>query len=162
MAFKITNPLAADALSGIRTSLNGGRLYYYAGAEPANAWDALDMAATHTEVCVLTLNGAGVTGLTFEPVTGDTLAKTAAEVWRGLVAFSGAQAAQTTLTPTFFRFCQPGDDGRDGAGTRRRIQGSLGGPASGSDLMLGSATLTRNGVNTEECGSFVFRARTGG
>ena len=162
MAFKITTPLASDAMSALRTALNGGRLYYYAGAEPTNAGDALDMVATHTELCVLTLNGGGTTGLTFEPVTGDTLVKTAAEVWRGLIAFTGAQAAQATLTPTFFRFCAAGDDGRDGAGTRRRIQGSLGGPSSNADLSLGSNTLTRNGVNTEECGAFVFRARTNG
>lgn len=162
MSFKITNPLAADAMSALRTALNGGRLYYYAGAEPTNAGDALDMVSTHTELCVLTLNGGGTTGLTFEPVTGDSLIKTASEVWQGLVAFSGAQAGLTTLTPTFFRFCAAGDDGRDGAGTRKRIQGSIGGPASGADLMIGSSTLTRNGSNTESLGSFVFRARTNG
>ena len=157
MAFEITPALAADAMAALRTSLNGGYLYYFAGPVPANPGDALDMVTQHTQLCRISLNGTA-TGITFAVPTNEVLLKTAAETWSGLVDFAGAQQATPTLTPTFFRFCASGDDGRDGAAGRKRIQGTIGAPASSADLVLGSDTLTDNGTNTESVGQFRYRA----
>jgi len=161
MAIDISPALAADMLNAAKTALDGGRLYYYAGPVPANANTALDMTVgtgLHTELAVISLNSTA-TGLTFATATGGQLNKTVAEVWAGLVAFSGKDQASTTLTPTFWRFAPSGDNGRTaGTGSTKRVQGTLGGPDSTADLLLGSATLTRNGTNTESVTIFRLRA----
>lgn len=158
MAIDISPALAADMLNAAKAALDGGKLYYYAGPVPASANTALDMVALHTELAVISLNSTA-TGLTFATATGSQLNKTAAEIWAGLVAFDGKDAASLTLTPTFWRFAPPGDNGRTaGTGTTKRVQGTLGGPDSTADLLLGSATLTRNGTNTESVTVFRLRA----
>lgn len=145
---KMTNALAAAANNALRTALNGGRLYYFSGPVPAEAGDALDMVDDHTELVEFTLDGAGVTGLTFATSTGTVLSKTGAETWSGLVDFDGKDAASPTLTPTFFRFCPAGDNGR-GASAGARLQGTIGGPASTAELKLtDGTTVTDNGSNT--------------
>jgi len=138
----ITATLATAALLEIKNALDGGFLYIYAGPVPADATEALDMVSSHTELVVLSVDGDGVTGLTFASPVGSTLPKSSGEVWKGTIAFDGAEAAETDLTPTFFRFCAAGDDGRgDGTGLVR-IQGSVGGPTSSAQMVLGTATLT--------------------
>lgn len=145
---KMTNALAAAANNALRTALNGGRLYYFSGSVPAEAGDALDMASDHTQLVEFTIDGAGTTGLTFATSDGTVLSKNGAETWSGLVAFSGTGAGSATLTPTFFRFCPSGDNGR-GASTGARIQGTIGGPASTAELKLtDGTTVTDNGSNT--------------
>lgn len=135
------------ALAAVKTAMDGGKIYFYAGAAPATADIALDMVATHTELAVVTVDGSG-TGLTFDAPTGGTLPKAAAETWEGLIAFDGKDETETTLTATFFRFCPTGDDGRGAGAANARIQGTIGGASSGADLKLTSTTLTRNGSNT--------------
>lgn len=158
MAIDISPALASDMLNAAKAALDGGRLYYFAGPVPTNANAALDMTNLHTELAVISLSG-GATGLTFATATTAVLNKTAAEAWSGLVAFNGKDAALTTLPPTFWRFCPSGDNGRTaGTGTTKRIQGTLGGPESSADLLLGSDTLTRNGTNTETVTVFRLRA----
>lgn len=134
------------ALTAIKTALDGGRMYWFSGAVPASAEAALDMVTEHTQLVEMTKNGDGVTGLTFDPPSGNSMLKASAEVWRGLIAFDGAEAAATTLTATFYRFCAAGDNGR-GAATGPRLQGTIG-PA-GSDIPMASAALTANGANTQ-------------
>lgn len=155
MAIDISPALAADMLNAAKTALDGGKLYYFAGPVPATANTALNMVSSHTRVAELSLAG-GAPGLTFATATAGVLNKTAAEAWSGLVAFSGAQSAETTLTPTFWRFCPAGDNGQ-GTGTKR-LQGTLGGPESTADLVLGAATVTANGTNTEAASVFRLRA----
>lgn len=166
MTYKFSPGLAADAQNARRTALNGGRLYVFAGPEPDNANDALDLTVgtgLHTQCVEYTLNGAGTTGLTFATTTNDVLNKTPAEAWRGLVDFVGAQQASSTLTPTFFRFCAAGDNGRAaGTSTSKRWQGSVSGPNGNGDLVIGSDTLTDNGVNTESIAGMVLRELIGG
>ncbi len=149
MSYKVTPTLAAAMLNALKAQLDGGRIYIFAGAVPTDASEALDMVTEHTELAELTLNGGGVTGLTFDTTTSALISKAVAEVWSGLVAFDGfAGPGPGTLTPTFFRFCESGDDGRgDGAGLAR-LQGTVGGPASAADGRLGSDTLTDNAANT--------------
>ena len=146
MAFKITNDLAELMLAVVKSELDGGFLYIYAGTVPAAASDALDMGAVHTELVMLSVGGDGVTGLTFSASVDALVAKNPAENWDGVIAFDGFDAATTTKTPTFFRFCPAGDNGR-GAASTPRLQGTVGGPASSADLKLGSDTLTDNGNN---------------
>lgn len=161
MAIDISPALAADMLNAAKTALDGGKLYYFAGPVPANANAALDLTVgtgQHTELAVISLNSTA-TGLTFATATAGQLNKTVAETWAGLVAFTGKDQALTTLTPTFWRFAPSGDNARTaGTGTTKRIQGTLGGPNSTADLILGADTLTRNGTNTESVTVFRLRA----
>lgn len=142
-------------LAAVKAELDAGFIYIFAGAVPADAQAALDMAAVHTQLARYTVNGDATTGLTFAAASGALIAKNA-DVWKGLIAFEGFAAADFTLTPTFFRFCKAADNGR-AVGTTARLQGTVGGPASAADGRLGSDTLTRNGSN--ESGASIFTVR---
>lgn len=151
---KITNVVSAAMLNEIKAALDGGNMYYYAGTVPAEAGDALDMVATHTELVKMTESGDGTTGLTFDTSAGGTLVKAAAETWSGLIDFDGFIAGPGTATPTFFRFCPAGDDGRSLV-TTPRIQGTIGGPSSSAEIKLtDGTTLTDNAANTRSLSIF--------
>lgn len=147
MSYKASNELAQLMLGAVKTALDGGSLTLFAGPVPADAGDALDMLADHTILAGLTVDGDGTTGLTFDAAVAAAVSKAAAEAWEGLVSFSGAQAMESTLAPTFWRFCASGDDGT-ALGISPRLQGTAGGPASSADIKLGADTLTANGTNT--------------
>lgn len=153
--FKMTPALAAAMLAGAKAVLDGGFCFVYSGPEPTNSGDALDMVTLHTELAKLSVEGDGVTGLTFATPTGGVMTKDGDE-WSGPVSFDGAEDSEASLTPTFFRFCPAGDNGR-GASTAGRLQGSAGGPASTADMKLGSDTLTDNGTNTTAAAFFNYR-----
>lgn len=139
--------IASDLmLSALRDELNGGRKFWFSGPVPANADEPLDMVNDHTQLVEFTEGGDGVTGLTFEAPSGGAMLKTASEVWSGLVDFDGAEAAEDTLTATFYRFCADGDDGRD-AGTTARIQGTIG--TAGTNILMANPDLTDNDLNTQ-------------
>ena len=146
---KYSTSLAELILDAMAGGLNDGFIYYFAGSVPDSADDALDMATDHTEVAKISVAG-GVTGITFDAATGNTLAKAAAEAWSGLIAFDGTVAGPGTITPTFFRFCSAGDDGRAAhAPGDMRLQGTIGGPSSGANIRLSDGTtMTDNGANT--------------
>lgn len=146
---KYSTGLAERMLNAAADGLNDGFIYYFAGTVPDSADDALDMVADHTEVLKISVAG-GATGITFDPATGNTLAKAAAEVWNGLIAFDGTVSGPGTIAPTFFRYCGPGDDGRAAAiSTDIRLQGTIGGPSSSANLRLSDGTtMTDNGTNT--------------
>lgn len=141
--FNFNSDLAAAAANGLRTALNGGTLFLFAGAVPSDPDAALDMDAVHTQVAALSAGGGG---LNFDTATDEFLYKSASETWAGLVAFDGFQDDQTTLTPTFFRFCADGDTGRDVA-TGPRLQGTVSGQSGNGDIKLQSASVTANGAN---------------
>jgi hypothetical protein len=143
-------------LAGLKTELDGGNLYYFAGPVPDESDDALDMVAQHTEVVKFSLNGAGVTGLTFAAPAAGVLAKNPAEVWQGPVAFDGAQQGAPSLMPTFARFCAAGDNGRGAGGASARLQFRVGGPASDAEIRLGVDGLVDNGSNTQALDSFTY------
>lgn len=153
--FKMTPALAAAMLAGAKAVLDGGFCFVYAGPEPTNSGDALDMVNLHTQLAKLSVGGDGVTGLTFAAPTGAVMTKNGDE-WSGPVSFDGADDGDSTLTPTFFRFCPIGDNGR-ALSTDERLQGSAGGPASTADMKLGSDTLTDNGSNTTAAAYFNYR-----
>ncbi len=145
---KANDKLFQDALAAVRTALNGGFLYFFAGAVPADADIALDMVNTHTQLAVLSVDNDGSTGLSFAAPVGPVLSKTGSEVWEGTIAFDGKEASETTLTATFFRFCPTGDDGRAAGGSGARVQGTVGNASSAADLKLTNPALTANGTNT--------------
>lgn len=145
---KYSNALAAAMLAAVKAELDGGYLYIFAGTVPDDASDALDMVTDHTQVVRISVDGDAV-GITFDAPTANVLSKAAAEVWSGLIAFDGTTAGPGTLTPTFWRLCAAGDDGRGAAGSNARLQGTIGGPASSADIRLGDGTtMTDNGANT--------------
>lgn len=128
--------------TGVKEQFTLGFLYIFSGDVPATADEPLDMVAEHTQVVKISLNGTA-TGLSFDTPASGVLSKAAAQVWSGTATFDGVDDALTTLTPTFYRFCAAGDDGRGAANTTTgyRIQGTVGGPSSSADLVLGSATI---------------------
>lgn len=157
MSYKTTNALAELMLAAVKTALDGGNLTIFSGTVPANADDALDMAADHTILAVLTVDGDGLTGITFDPAVGPVVSKAAAESWLATVSFSGTQDTETTLTPTFFRITAAGDDGTGEATIEPRLQGTAGGPSSPATLKLGGTTVTDNGSNTVGVGMLNVR-----
>lgn len=129
--------------TGIKEQFNLSFLYIFKGAVPATAEEALDVVTAHTEIVRVSNNSTG-TGLTFANPAAGVLSKTGAEVWSGVAALDGFDEVTDPATPTFYRLCAAGDNGRgvaDGT-TGYRIQGSVGGPGSGADLVLGAATIT--------------------
>lgn len=153
-----SDALANLMLSALKDQLDGGFLYIFAGPVPADADDALDMGADHTQVIALTNNNDGITGLTFDAPVGGILSKAASEDWVGTVTFDGADGSMSTLAPTFYRFCASSDDGRSAGGLTPRLQGTVGGPASSARIKLDTDTVTANGSNTKGLSSFVVTA----
>ena len=146
------------ALAALKAEFDGGRMFWFAGPVPATADEALDMVADHTQLVEMTESGDGVTGLTFQAPSGSAMVKAAAEDWSGLIAFDGAEDAETTLTATFYRFCTDGDTGR-GVASAPRLQGTIGGPEA--DVPMISAALTANGSNTQGMSYFAVTESAG-
>lgn len=138
----ISNTLGQAGLTAIRTALNGGTLFLFSGTVPADADDALNMSTTHTQL-------VAYPGVSFESPSGPGMVKTVSEDWDEVITFDGAEDSETTLTPTFWRFCASGDNGR-GAGSTPRLQGTAGGPFTD----LPCAALTDNGTNTLTISTF--------
>lgn len=141
----------------LKDQFDAGFLYIFSGPVPATADAALDMVTDHTQLVMVTVDDDGVTGLTFEEPVLRVLNKLAAEDWLGTVTFDGAEDAEATLTATFYRFCAAGDNGRGAADTSTgyRVQGLVGGPSSGAELVLGDADLTAS--NVQPIGAFGWR-----
>lgn len=140
-------------LNAVKSALDGGFIFVFAGPVPAGPDAALNMATTHTQVAMFSVDGDGVTGLTFDTPAGSPLQKDPSELWKGVIAFDGVDDGESTLTPSFWRFCPSGDDGR-GAGSGPRLQGTCGGPSSSADMRFMASTVTANGSN--ELGVAVF------
>ncbi|HEY1034566.1 MAG TPA: hypothetical protein VGE09_06255 [Pseudoxanthomonas sp.] len=155
MTTRATVGLANAELAATKDELDGGFIYLYAGPEPTSAAAALDMVTLHTEVAKISLGGDGVTGLVFDAPSAGVLAKPSAANWSGLIAFSGAEQAESSLVPTFYRFCPAGDNGRT-ALTTPRLQGSVGGPNSNADCRLSTDSVTDNGVNTQSLAGYTY------
>lgn len=125
----------------------GCALYYFAGPVPASADAALNMATDHTHIVKITNGGSPSGTVSFgNPVAG-VISKTPSEDWKGTSAFDGADDSETTLTPTFYRLCATGDNGRlvsTSVPNCYRIQGTIGAEDSGADLELASMFIEDN------------------
>lgn len=160
MAISFSAALSESVLnnSGIKTRLDTGFLYLFAGPVPTNADEALNTGALHTQLAKFGTTAVAdpPVGLTFDAPSGNVLPKAAAEGWLTLTAFDGVDSASSPLAPTFFRFCNTADNGRGaGDGTTYRIQGTVGGPADVADLNMATATLP----NTAERSIGFFQVR---
>lgn len=140
-------PLTEALLSSLKNELDYGFLYIFSGPVPDSPSDALDMVSTHTRLATITVNNDGMTGLTFAPPSGNLLPKNGGEDWIGTITFFGAEENEDTLTPTFWRFCRSDDDPTASASGYPRVQGTVGGPASGADMIRSTETMTANGSN---------------
>lgn len=116
------------ATSSFKTLVDGGRLYLYAGTEPATADAAIGSA---TLLATLTESGDGTTGLTFGTASAGVISKAAAEVWSTTSITTGGVAA-------FWRL-QASDDAGDASTSAVRVQGTIGGVDA--DMLLGNTTL---------------------
>ena len=152
----MNNPAYQVMLDALADALDPGFVFVFAGTMPATASEALNMGTTHTEVAKLSVGGDGVTGLTFEDAVGPVLSKETTQDWEGLINLDGFDAGPT-VTPTFFRFCASGDNGRTLNTSTARLQGTVGGPASTADMKLAADTATDNGVNTLIAAGFNVR-----
>lgn len=140
MSYLANDELATPMLAAAGTALASGFLHFFAGPVPTAPNAALDMVNDHTLLVTISLNGGGVTGLTFGTAAAGVLPKAPAETWAGTATFSGAEDAEASLTATFCRFCTAGDNGQ-GAGTTARLQGTVGATGSGSDVERSSAVI---------------------
>lgn len=163
---KISDALANDILDGasLKSQMDGGFIYIFAGAMPATADTALDMVATHTQLAKIAADAvpadAGVVGLTFNgTAVNRAMVKTAAETWAGKVNFDGKDAASagvSPLTAVFYRFCNAADTGRGvGGASSKRIQGTV--AVAGGDINLTSVSLSDNGTNTVGLSAYEVR-----
>ena len=142
---------------GLKEQFDNGFLYLFSGPVPDTASEALDVVTLHTEVVKISVDSDGVTGLDFDAPVGGVLSKAVAQDWTGTAAFDGFDELDPSLAPSFYRFCAAADNGRgvaDGT-TGYRIQGTVGGPSSGADLVLGSATIANAAV--QPVGAFSWR-----
>lgn len=142
---KQTAPVATLVAAAYKTAFDGGFFFIFAGAPPANAYDALDMVGTHCQLAKITLNNDGTTGLTWGAASNGVVSKPGGAVWEGPVDNDGYQSATVTQTPTFARFCQPGDNGRAAGTGEERLQFPVTGPNGNGEVVLGADTTTDNG-----------------
>lgn len=135
---KISTTLATALAAAVKAALDGGTLKIFSGPVPATAGAAVDGASVL--LAEITVDGDGVTGLTFDAPTTGTLNKAAADTWTclGTDVVSG--------TATFYRFTESGDAGTALSTTHSRIQGIVGTDPFSSDLIVGTTTFT-NGVD---------------
>lgn len=135
---KASDTIRIGGLTKIKADLDGGFLYLFAGPVPADEGVALDMATQHTEIAKLSVNGDGVTGLTFATPAAGVILKTAAQDWEATTAFDGFADASPSLTPTFARFCTAADNGR-ASSALSRLQLTVGGNGSGAEIVMTAA-----------------------
>jgi hypothetical protein len=120
------------ATNSFKNAMDGGKMYWYSGTEPADADAAIDGA----QVLLVTISLDGdATGLTFaSSAASGILGKSISETWEGTIASSGLAS--------FFRFCESGDTPAAASTTAKRFQGSIGAVSSGADIELTDPNLT--------------------
>jgi hypothetical protein len=136
MALKISTGMVNHMMASgsVKSALDGGKLYLFAGPIPASADDATSGA---TLLCTITESDSG-TGINFAAAAVDgVLDKASAETWQGTNAADG--------TCTFYRFSDSTDDPPTAAsGTAKRIQGTVG--LAGFDMNLTNNVLVNGAV----------------
>ena len=119
---------------GVKGALDGGKIYLYSGSPPASP----DTGATGTNLGIVTLNGDGSTGVTFDAPVSGVLAKAAAETWQ----FVGLTDGQVG----WFRFSAAGDTPTANSSTAPRLDGTVG--TAGADVTIGNTNIVNGSVNT--------------
>lgn len=141
MAIQRSEAVADGLLTELSDQLDLAFIYIFSGPVPATPDEALDMGSDHTLLVVIG-NGGDSTGITWGSPSGGILPKNSGEDWEGTADFTGANSGTSPQAPTFFRICSAGDNGQGaGSGSTYRIQGTVGGPGSGADLILPASTI---------------------
>jgi len=141
MAIRISNALrtAVMVTGSAKSRLDGGFLYFFSGTQPNSAEDA----AVGTLLAVVSIDGAGTTGLTF--TTGDNpgeMKKTVAEAWQATGLADGSAR--------WWRFQRLDTDEATtraaalaaAGGTTERMDGNIG--TSGADLVAANISIALN------------------
>lgn len=110
-------------------------LRVYSGPVPSTPGDALDYAQHHTQLLDVFLNGNSGSAMSFQLVNG-VLTKPPGVAWSGTTIFTGKDASESALEPTFYRIYAPSDNVSSEDHEKARIQGTAGGPYSGADLQF--------------------------
>ncbi|WP_368921284.1 hypothetical protein [Comamonas aquatica] len=121
----LANAVAGDV--GLRGAMNGAFLNIYAGAVPVSADAAIGSA---TLLVTISVDGDGVTGLTFGAAANGEISRSAQESWMGNVVATG--------NPSFYRLVKSGDKG-NASTSALRVQGTAG--PSGDLLTRTTVTL---------------------
>lgn len=145
MAIRLSTGLRNKMLDGgtgggIKEALASGFIAILTGSQPASA----DAAATGTLLGTVTVNGDGVTGLTFDAAVAGVISKAAAEAWK----FTGLAAG----IAGWYRFYEAGDTITSISTSAARIDGAIG--SSGADLNLSNLSIGVGQVNT--CDTFTY------
>ncbi len=120
--------LDGGASGGLKASLALGAINIYSGPQPLSA----DTGATGTLLGTVSIDGLGVTGLTFDAAVNGVLSKAAAETWK----FVGVAAG----TAGWCRFYPAGGNPAVLSTTESRVDMAI--ASSGSDVSLSNISIT--------------------
>lgn len=126
--------LDGGAGGGIKNALNLGFINIYTGSQPSSA----NTGATGTLLGTVSVNGDGVTGLSFDAASGGVIAKAAAQAWKFVGLAAGVAG--------WFRFYEAGGTPANTDPTEARLDGAVG--VSGAELNLSNVTIAISQVNT--------------
>lgn len=148
MAARFSSGLKAQILNAFRgavtaaNSLEHGAIDIYSGAQPANA----DSPASGTLLLIATVGsgpftpGSALNGLDFAAPVDGVLSKDPAEVWSGVGVADG--------TAGWFRFRGNAVDGGGASNTLPRLDGRIGLPGSGAEMILSNLNVTTGATTT--------------
>lgn len=134
---------AVLATGSFKATMDGCVLNIYSGTVPVNTNTAMPdaEAAIGSAVLLMAVTGPAAAGLVWaSAAVGSTINKDSTQVWSG----TGTAAAGAGGTAaTFFRYMfTSGDDGSaDTTGVKKRIQGTVGGTMSNTDLILANPVI---------------------
>lgn len=142
--------------------LSGFFIYIFKGPVPATADEPLDTDASHTQLAVISKDGAAVGAgsvLTFATAASGAISKTAAETWEGPIDSDGVGEGTATHVPTFLRLCQgTTDNGRGTAGgSDYRIQLTCGSSGNSYEIYIPDMVDDGAGGNTQGISVFDIR-----
>lgn len=130
MTVKLSTGLVTYVMGtgSFKAAFNLGFLDIYSGTQPASA----DNAPNGTKLATITVDGDGVTGITFGTAVAGYLPKNPSETWSGDGLANGNAG--------WFRLREASDAGTASSTTAKRVDGSIGN--TGADMNVGSVVVT--------------------
>jgi len=144
MALKWSTKLQHDVLAAVRSTFTNGVVYIYSGAQPIDG----DAAVQGTLLGKLTVGAAAfapgqpAAGLNFDAPANKVLSKAAAETWQFVGLATGVAG--------WFRHMGNALDDLNADQTKvlPRMDGRIGGPGSGAEMILSNVTVTQGATTT--------------
>lgn len=130
---------AVLATGSFKSQTDGFFLYLFEGTPPDECEDA-----TTGATLLVKITAAAAASLHWGTPADGVLPKATAEVWESIITTSG--------TAQFYRIGLGVEDVTTADATKKRIQGTIGGPGSNPllyDLIMSNPVLVANGVNTQ-------------